>query len=716
MSKIRLALIVLVTVLLVGTTEWFAQTPGGAGGTTTQGSLGSIRAGGAPQQVPVTEEDRTEAQDLAKKLLAMHISETIDTIAKNTIDGTAGGGINQGGRSGVRSGPATMESPYLAPPVSKADMEKLVSVFQAPDSTRMQKSDALRKLSVVGTPEIVPAVAPLLGDPELSHMARYALEPIADPKVDTAFREALGKVQGRPLIGIIGSLGVRRDAQSVGALAGLLQNSDPAIVHASALALGNIGNTEAARALESAVAKAPVAQLPVLSEGLFRCAESLSGQRHEAAAVGIYDRLLKLNASSAIRTAALRGAILGRQADGLPLLRRHLQGSDPADFVAAIGIAQEMTSPGITQALTETLAGLSKDEDKIRVIGALGKRGDVAAVPVLLSLAQTGSVGVRLAAIGVLPQFTQADAVPVLLKLLDAEEPIAAAARAALTTIPGREADAAAMAMLSGNQTKECLIGIEIVAGRGLKSAIPELLRMSGSHSEARVRRAALKAASGISGSDQLPVLVQLALKPKSPDDLDTIVGAIRSTLVNVEDKAGFTQSLLQQLGPAQPAQKGVLFQLLSINGGTEALGAVRSAVDSPDPQVHAAALRALTDWPDFTAARPLIEIAAKSSTSLTDSVLALKGGARLIRSSYSTPLSERVPLCLAAYDSARRDEERREVVSVMGTLRSAAIGEKLLEIAAKNPGLRTEAGTAAGQVATSLFTGRSSSGRSGRP
>ncbi len=715
MSKIRLALIVLVIVLLVGTTEWFAQTPGGAGGTATQGSLGSIRAGGAPQQVPVTEEDRMEAQNLAKKLLILHISETIDAIAKSTIDGTAGGGINQAGRSGARV-PSTMESPYLAPPVSKADREKLVSVLQAPDTTRMQKSDALRKLSVIGTPEIVPAVAALLSDPELSHMARYALEPIADATVDTAFREALGKVQGRPLLGIIGSLGVRRDTQSVGVLAGLLQNSDPAVVHASALAMGNIGNAEAAKALESAVAKAPVAQLPVLSEGLFRCAESLSGQGLDAAAVGIYDRLLKLETSSAIRTAALRGAILGRKADGLPLLRRHLQGSDSVAFVAAIGIAQEMTNPGITQVLTETLAGLSKDEDRMQVIYALGKRGDVAAVPALLSLAQTGSSGVRLAAIGVLPQVAHADAVPVLLKLLDAEEPIAAAARASLATIPCKEADTAVLAMLAGKQTKEVLTGIEMVAGRGIKSGIPDLLRMAGSHSDAKVRRAALKAASGISGSDQLPVLVQLALKPKSPDDLDTIVGAIRSTLVNVEDKAGFSQSLLQQLGPAQPAQKGVLFQLLSINGGTEALGAVRSAVDSPDLQVHAAALRALTDWPDFSAARPLIEIAAKSSTSLTDSVLALKGGARLIRSSYSTPLSERVPLCLAAFDSARRDEERREVISVMGTLRSAAIGEKLLEIAAKNPVLRTEAGTAAGQVATSLFTGRLSSVRSGRP
>jgi hypothetical protein len=50
-----------------------------------------------------------------------------------------------------------------------------------------------------------------------------------------------------------------------------------------------------------------------------------------------------------------------------------------------------------------------------------------------------------------------------------------------------------------------------------------------------------------------------------------------------------------------------------------------------------------------------------------------------------------------------------------MGTLRSAEIGEKLIEIATNNQALRPEAGTAASQVVTSLNTGRLSGGRGGR-
>ena len=71
----------------------------------------------------------------------------------------------------------------------------------------------------VATKEAVPTLAALLGDEKLSHMARYALEAIPDPSVDDALRDALGKLQGRPRLGVIGSLGVRRDAKAVDALA-----------------------------------------------------------------------------------------------------------------------------------------------------------------------------------------------------------------------------------------------------------------------------------------------------------------------------------------------------------------------------------------------------------------------------------------------------------------------------------------------------------------
>ena len=102
------------------------------------------------------------------------------------------------------------------------------------DASRKEKADACRLLARVGTRECVPVLAGMLGDENLSHMARYALEAIPDALVDKSLRHALGKLQGRPLVGVIGSIGVRRDVKAVDALAGLLANNDPDVAQAAA--------------------------------------------------------------------------------------------------------------------------------------------------------------------------------------------------------------------------------------------------------------------------------------------------------------------------------------------------------------------------------------------------------------------------------------------------------------------------------------------------
>ena len=88
---------------------------------------------------------------------------------------------------------------------SFAQEAELLAVLRS-DATLQEKSAACRQLARIATKESVPTLASMLGDEKLSHMARYALEPIRDPSVDDALRDALGKVQGRPRLGVIGSL------------------------------------------------------------------------------------------------------------------------------------------------------------------------------------------------------------------------------------------------------------------------------------------------------------------------------------------------------------------------------------------------------------------------------------------------------------------------------------------------------------------------------
>jgi len=193
------------------------------------------------------------------------------------------------------------------------DEGKLIEVLKKPDASRKDKADALRVLGRVGTRECVPVVVPLLGDDDFSHMARYALEPIPDPSVDVALRDAVGKVKGRNLIGVIGSLGVRRDPKAVAVLTPRLLDAEAGVSQATARALGFIGTVEASQALEAALPKLKEADRAAAFEGLFRCAEALVVQGQRGCATSIYEGVTKAKPPDSIREDASRAVEILRK-------------------------------------------------------------------------------------------------------------------------------------------------------------------------------------------------------------------------------------------------------------------------------------------------------------------------------------------------------------------------------------------------------------------
>lgn len=343
-----------------------------------------------------------------------------------------------------------MNSPLLpalvliaaAPSLGQADQNaaqlqenRLITVLKS-DASRKEKADACRLLARVGTRECVPVLAGMLGDESLSHMARYALEPIPDALADESLRHALGKLQGRPLVGVIGSIGVRRDVKAVDALAGLLANNDPDVAQAAARTLGSIGSASAAKALQSGLAHGPVGRQLAICEGLFRCAERLAAEDQRDGAVAIHDLLLSMNNTAhQVRTGAVRGAILAHQKDGLPLLKEYLRNSDYVLFAAACRTSLEMPGTEVTQILASALGQLPA-ENQILVIQTLGRRADPAAVPALSITAKGGVKKVRLAAIRSLAEVGHVSAALLLEGLAtDSDPELSQAAKESLASL-----------------------------------------------------------------------------------------------------------------------------------------------------------------------------------------------------------------------------------------------------------------------------------------
>jgi hypothetical protein len=75
----------------------------------------------------------------------------------------------------------------------------------------------------------------LLHDARTADAARYALDAIADPAVDEAYRTALENLGGSGRAGLIGSIAQRRDMKAVAALTRIQQDlTESAEIHAAA--------------------------------------------------------------------------------------------------------------------------------------------------------------------------------------------------------------------------------------------------------------------------------------------------------------------------------------------------------------------------------------------------------------------------------------------------------------------------------------------------
>jgi HEAT repeat protein len=191
---------------------------------------------------------------------------------------------------------------------ARKELEARLSAVLSTSVSRDAKDYVCRKLMAIGTASSVPALAPLLSDKDLSHMARYALERITAPEAAQALRDAMSSLTGALKIGVISSLGARRDSSSVSALASLVSNGDAAVARAAALALGAIRNREAADALAKAKPSGDDAKSAV-TDATLACAEGLLAEGDKLQALAAYKKLAADGQPKHVRLAATKGIV-----------------------------------------------------------------------------------------------------------------------------------------------------------------------------------------------------------------------------------------------------------------------------------------------------------------------------------------------------------------------------------------------------------------------
>jgi HEAT repeat protein len=186
---------------------------------------------------------------------------------------------------------------------ARKDLESRLLAVLKSTAPRDARDYVCRQLRTIGTAASVPVLETLLADPDLSHMARYALERIPASQAGQALERQLSKLNGQLKVGVIASLGTR--GQGVSLLRPLLQHSDDAVARAAAIALGRIATVDASKGLGSAKPRPALAD--VFADSSMSCAEKLLAAGHAKEAKATYERLLKGNPPELIRLAAERG-------------------------------------------------------------------------------------------------------------------------------------------------------------------------------------------------------------------------------------------------------------------------------------------------------------------------------------------------------------------------------------------------------------------------
>ena len=586
-------------------------------------------------------------------------------------------------------------APAPADNVPRAERQKNWIATLQSDAPKAEKAITCKHLAIWGDREAVPALAPLLADSELASWARIALEAIPGPEADAALRAAMEKVQGRLLVGVINSLGVRRDAAAVPALAARLKDADGEVVSAAAAALGKIATPQAAAALQPLLGAPDAGLRAAAAEGCVLCAERFlaAGQRDEA--MKLYDAVRAADVPGPRTIEAIRGAILARGAEGVPLLVEQLRSGDPRRFNIGLRVARELKVPAVTDAILAELPKAQASRQSLLLL-ALADRGDARAVGAATELLRTGAPEVRAVAARVLERIGGVSCVPVLLEAAAGEDAaVASAARTALARLPGKDVDADILARLEKSSGKSRQVLIEVAEHRRIDGALALFVKYA-EDADAGVRSAAITAIGAVGDEKQMADLARLLQKTQDAKDRGDLEKALMS--ISGRSAAAAVKHLLPLAQAGDAATRMVAINALACCGGAEALAAVKAALADRDEAVQDEAARALSTWPnrwpDDAAAADVLAEVARTAAKPSHKALALRGCFQFIQGARKMKPENRLARVTALLPLLSRPEEKRLAISALGTIGTGPAIEELVKLA-DDPQVAEEASSA---------------------
>jgi HEAT repeat protein len=574
---------------------------------------------------------------------------------------------------------------------------KLIEIISG-DSPSADKALACKRLAIYGTAAAADSLGKLLPDPQLSSWARIALEAIPGNECDVVLRQATESVTGLQLVGVINSIGIRKDSEAVETLKAQLQSMDAQVASAAAVALGSIGGESAANELKSLLAASSAAVRSAAAEGCVLCAEKFSAAGKKEMAIELFDNVRHADVPKQRVVEATRGAILARGIAGIPLLIEQLRSADRPLFNVGLWTARELEGIEVVSALVEEVKQAAPEKAAL-IVQSLADRKGTLDLPTLIQIASSGPQVVRIASMSAISRVGDVSCVEPLLQFaMEKDAHLLLPAKEALKELQDEAVDGEILKRLPSATGDLQQLLIEVIGQRRIE-ATAELVKVLGTDA-ANARKSALEALGNTLTQKDLSILIQQVLAPKFAEDLAFAKQSLQTAAIRMPDRDACATTIAEAMKDS-PVEKKVMFlDVLGGMTGSKALELLGNAGKESDPELKDVATKILGDWLTVDAAPVLLDLATNGPADKYQ-VRAMRGYIRIARQFVMSD-KDRVAMCTKALAVAKQSAERKLVTEIFSRYPSLGMLKLAIEMS-KDAELKEDSVKAAQAIAAKL-------------
>jgi HEAT repeat protein len=368
--------------------------------------------------------------------------------------------------------------------------------------------------------------------------------------------------------------------------------------------------------------------------------------------------------------------------DAIALVIDILKGDDQEMQAVAIAMVRDIPGTEITKALAKELPNLSA-MSQVRLLSALGARGDQAALPAVVAATKFKDESVRIAALKALGELGSDSSVTLLAQTAagtrGAEQE---AARESLYRLRGPGINKTILANIPSAEPAVKVELIRSTSKRNIAAGVKTLLKTA-QDSDRKVRLESFKALKTIAGEKDLPALVDALIGVQREADRREAEKTVAAVAHKIDEKNRRAE-VRRITGTVLPLVKDVksrcsLLRVLGKIGDDSAVPTLRMALKDKDAQVLDAAIRALSEWPTAVPLPDLLKVAQTSDNKI-HRVLALRGFVRLIGLGSGRSAKETIGMYKQAMSLASSAGEKKLVLSGLANVKSIAALEMATE------------------------------------